>query len=97
MVKFGSANGPTTNVGGEHPNVNGANGGNDDPLVEGLRAIGHTVNAASQSSGTGTIVRGRVSGQLALTGGADPRREGVVLGDMYQLAAGATFTLFDAN
>ena len=97
MVNFGSANGPTTNVGGEHPNVNVANNGNDDPLVAGLRAIGHTVNTASQSSGTGTIVRGRVSGQTALTGGADPRREGVVLGDTYQPAAGAAFTLFGAQ
>ncbi len=97
MVNFGSANGPTTNVGGEHPNVNVANNGNDDPLVAGLRALGHTVNTASQSSGIGTIVRGRVDGQLALAGGADPRREGVVLGDTYQPAAGAAFMLFGAQ
>ena len=94
MVNFGSANGPTTNVGGEHPNVNVTNSGNDDPLVAGLRALGHTVNTASQSSGIGTIVRGTTDGQAALTGGADPRREGVVLGDTYQPAPGATFMLF---
>ncbi|MEO9102038.1 MAG: hypothetical protein ABI212_06830, partial [Burkholderiaceae bacterium] len=92
-----SANGPTTNVGGEHPNVNVANSGNDDPLVAGLRAIGHTVSTASQSSGVSTIVRGTLSSQTALQGGADPRREGVVLGDTYQPAAGAVFTLFNGN
>ncbi len=97
LVNFGSANGPTTNVGGEHPNVNAANSGNDDPLVQGLRALGHTVNTASQSSGVSTIVRGSVSGQTALQGGADPRREGVVLGDGYQPATGAAFTLFNGN
>ncbi len=97
MVNFGSANGPTTNVGGEHPNVNVANSGNDDPLVAGLRAIGHTVSTASQSSGVSTIVRGTLSSQTALQGGADPRREGVVLGDTYQPAAGAVFTLFNGN
>jgi gamma-glutamyltranspeptidase / glutathione hydrolase len=36
--------------------VNLANNGNDDPLVAGLRALGHTVNTAAQSSGIGTIV-----------------------------------------
>ena len=97
LVNFGSANGPTTNVGGEHPNVNAANMGNDDPLVAGLRALGHTVNTASQSSGVSTIVRGNASGQAALQGGADPRREGVVLGDRYQPATGAAFTLFNGN
>jgi gamma-glutamyltranspeptidase/glutathione hydrolase len=30
MIAFGAANSPNTNVGGEHPNVNLANGGNDD-------------------------------------------------------------------
>lgn len=45
----------------------------------------------SQSSGIGTIIRGSVSaggtpnlpGSALLTGGADPRREGIVLGDTF--------------
>ena len=84
LVNFGSANGPTTNVGGEHPDVDTHNGGDNDPLVVGLRALGHTVNIASQSSGVGTIVRGNTGGEASLTGGADPRREGVVLGDTFR-------------
>ncbi len=78
MIDFGAANSPTTNVGGEHPNVNTANSGNDDPLVAGLRAMGHTVSTSAQSSGISTVVR--VGDQLQ--GGADPRREGIVLGDL---------------
>jgi gamma-glutamyltranspeptidase/glutathione hydrolase len=81
MVDFGAANSPTTNVGGEHPNVNIANGGNDDPLVSGLRALGHVVSISAQSSGIGTILRVQRNGQSQLEGGADPRREGLVLGD----------------
>ena len=83
MIAFGAANSPTTNVGGEHPNVNLANNGNDDPLVAGLRALGHTVNTAAQSSGIGTIVLRRGDSGAVFQGGADPRREGVVLGDTF--------------
>jgi len=83
MIDFGAANSPTTNVGGEHPNVNLANNGNDDPLVAGLRALGHTVNTAAQSSGIATIVRRNDSdGSVVYDGGADPRREGVALGNL---------------
>ncbi|MEO8248457.1 MAG: gamma-glutamyltransferase [Burkholderiales bacterium] len=82
LVNFGSANGPTTNVGGEHPDVDASNNGINDPLVVGLRALGHTVNTASQSSGVGTIIRTSTEGAASLTGGADPRREGIVLGDV---------------
>ena len=81
MVDFGAANSPTTNVGGEHPNINTANGGNDDPLVSGLRALGHVVSISAQSSGIGTILPVQRNGQSQLEGGADPRREGLVLGD----------------
>jgi gamma-glutamyltranspeptidase / glutathione hydrolase len=84
MVAFGAANTPTTNVGGEHPNVNLADGGNNDALITGLRALGHTVGTGAQSSGIGTIVRrSNPQGFFFLEGGADPRREGVVLGDLY--------------
>ncbi len=84
MIDFGAANSPNTNVGSEHPNVNIANNGNDDPLISGLRALGHTVNTAQQSSGISTIVvRTAPAGWKYLEGGADPRREGIVLGDTF--------------
>ena len=83
MVDFGAANSPTTNVGGEHPNVNAANSGAGDPLVTGLRALGHTVSVSAQSSGIATILRPTINGQSVLQGGADPRREGLVLGDTF--------------
>ena len=82
MINFGAGNSATTGIGGEHPNVikTSANGA-DDPLVTGLRALGHTVNVAAQSSGTGTIVKTQSGGVTTYVGGADPRREGLVLGD----------------
>lgn len=83
MVDFGAANSPTTNVGGEHPNVAAANGGQNDALVQGLKALGHTVNVGAQSSGTSTIVRSMQGGAPSWTGGADPRREGLALGDTF--------------
>ena len=89
MIDFGAANSATTNVGGEHPNVNisvptGGIAGDSDPLVSGLRALGHTVSVASQSSGIGTIVKTQKSGVTVLEGGADPRREGLTLGDTFK-------------
>jgi len=82
MVDFGAANSPTTNVGGEHPNVNAANNGAADPLVIGLRALGHTVSVGAQSSGLSMIRRAPVAGLPGYVGGADPRREGVAIGDV---------------
>ncbi len=89
MIDFGAANSVTTNVGGEHPNVNivapvGGVAGDSDPLVSGLRALGHTVSVAAQSSGIGTIVKTQKSGVTVLEGGADPRREGLTLGDTFK-------------
>jgi gamma-glutamyltranspeptidase/glutathione hydrolase len=83
MIDFGAANSPTTNVGGEHPNVSAANSGAADPLVTGLRAMGHTVSVSAHSSGIGTVLRVQSGGAPALQGGADPRREGLVLGDTF--------------
>jgi gamma-glutamyltranspeptidase / glutathione hydrolase len=82
MINFGAANSPTTGIGGEHPNVikTSANGA-DDPLVTGLRALGHTVSVNAQSSGVGTVIKTQVGGATTYVGGADPRREGLVLGD----------------
>jgi gamma-glutamyltranspeptidase/glutathione hydrolase len=83
MVDFGAGNSATTNVGIEHPNIITTNSGADDPLISGLRALGHTVTGTTaQSSGISTIVRiTRDDGRPAWAGGADPRREGLVLGD----------------
>lgn len=89
MIAFGSNN-ATTIVGGEHPNVDtsvpvGGVAGGNDPLVAGLRALGHVVNVSAQSSGLSAIVKkNNTDGVTILVGGADPRREGVVLGDTYQ-------------
>jgi gamma-glutamyltranspeptidase/glutathione hydrolase len=81
LTNFGSSNSATTGIGGEHPNIDATNSGNNDPLVTGLRSLGHTVSVAAQSSGTSTILRVNVDGKSLLQGGADPRREGLVLGD----------------
>jgi gamma-glutamyltranspeptidase/glutathione hydrolase len=76
-VDFGAANSPKTNVGGEHPAIDTSDNGDHDPLVIGLRKLGHQVDLADQSSGLSAIVRD-VAGWV---GGADPRREGLVMGD----------------
>ena len=83
LVDFGASNSPNTTVGGEHPNVDTSNGGNNDPLITGLRALGHTVSTGSQSSGVNTIMRAQVGGAPVWAGGTDPRREGLVLGDTF--------------
>lgn len=77
LVDFGADNSPQTNVGGEDPEINRSDNGDHDPLVAGLRALGHQVNLTDQSSGLSAITRS--SSQW--TGGADPRREGAVMGD----------------
>jgi gamma-glutamyltranspeptidase/glutathione hydrolase len=73
MVDFGAANSPATNYGGEHPNVTGP----DDPVVRQLEQWGHQVSTADQSSGLSALQRT----DNGWTGGADPRREGIVLGN----------------
>ncbi|MGE0218822.1 gamma-glutamyltransferase family protein [Mycolicibacterium sp.] len=77
MVDFGAANSPKTNVGGEHPVVDTSDDGAHDPLVAGLRRLGHQVELADQSSGLSALVREGTG----WSGGADPRREGAVMGD----------------
>ena len=77
LVDFGADNSTKTNVGGEDPEINTSDNGDHDPLVQGLRALGHQVNLADQSSGLSALARG--SSQW--TGGADPRRDGAVMGD----------------
>ncbi|MBY0288343.1 MAG: gamma-glutamyltransferase family protein [Mycobacteriaceae bacterium] len=81
MVDFGAANTAKTNVGGEHPviDTSGPPGlaGDHDPLVVGLRKLGHQVDLADQTSGLSAIIRDNDG----FIGGADPRREGLVMGD----------------
>lgn len=81
MVDFGAANSPATNVGGEHPNIRTTPP--DDVLVLGLKTLGHTVNTAAQSSGIGIVIKTSRNNMTVLEGGADPRREGVALGDAF--------------
>jgi gamma-glutamyltranspeptidase/glutathione hydrolase len=90
MVSFGANNSATTHVGGEHPDINPEN----DPLVSGLRTLGHTVSTAAQSSGVATIVRLQNASDPSkpatpkrslYVGGVDPRREGVALGGQPRL------------
>lgn len=85
MVNFGAANSATTGVGGEHPSINVSNNGLTDPLLEGLRSLGHTVSFAAQSSGVGTVIKVLPANASAsvLVSGADPRREGIALGDAF--------------
>ena len=80
-ANFGSSNTATTGIGGENPNIDATANGDNDPLVTGLRARGHTVSVSAQSSGVSTIVRVTEGSATRLGGGADPRREGIVLGD----------------
>ncbi|MCG7634223.1 gamma-glutamyltransferase family protein [Gordonia McavH-238-E] len=77
MIDFGSANTPTSNVGGEHPLVDTTDDGAGDPLVRGLRERGAEVSIEEQSSGLSALLR-QDGGWI---GGADPRREGAVMGD----------------
>ena len=88
MVNFGAGNSPTTGVGGEHPAIDattptGGLAGGNDPLITGLRALGHTVSVAAQSSGVSTVIRlpATAASPAVFTGGADPRREGIALGN----------------
>jgi len=83
LVDFGASNNPTTTIGGEHPNIDISNGGNNDPLITGLKALGHTISTSAQSSGVNTILRTQTGGASVLQGGTDPRREGVVLGNTF--------------
>ena len=76
-VSFGAGNGPATGVGGEHPAIDASDNGDHDPLVRRLRELGHQVSVAPQSSGLSALHRDGTG----WIGGADPRREGAVLGD----------------
>ncbi|MHB1200729.1 MAG: gamma-glutamyltransferase [Polaromonas sp.] len=49
--------------------------------VEALKARGHEVREITMTSGLQAIVRGQAHGKPLWLGGADPRREGVVMGE----------------
>ncbi|MGE5170058.1 MAG: gamma-glutamyltransferase [Rudaea sp.] len=67
LANFGSRNGPTELEAGTPVAA----------LAPKLEALGHTIRIGPQTSGVQTIVRL----PRGLVGGADPRREGVVMGD----------------
>lgn len=81
LVSFGAFNGPATFVGGEHPRIDLREGA-ADPLVSALRARGHEVRLNAQIGGLAVVVRRCAAWRRCrLEGGADPRREGVALGE----------------
>jgi gamma-glutamyltranspeptidase/glutathione hydrolase len=63
-------------------NRNGATdleeGSDAEALAEALQALGHEINVRLLESGLHAI---RIGADGSLTGGADPRREGVALGE----------------
>ncbi len=71
LPNFGSRNGPTEL---ERGRVTRA-------LVEGLEAKGHVVRLTEQTSGLQGLQRIERDGQTVWLGGADPRREGIAIGD----------------
>ncbi|HOZ93347.1 MAG TPA: gamma-glutamyltransferase family protein [Ottowia sp.] len=71
LPNFGSLNGPSLLEEKKFPAA----------TVEALRSRGAEVREMNLTSGLQAITRGTVHGQPTWLGGADPRREGVVMGD----------------
>jgi gamma-glutamyltranspeptidase / glutathione hydrolase len=71
LPNFGSTDGPTLLERGRFPAA----------TVQALQARGHEVREMDMTSGLQAITVGDVHGQRMLLGGADPRREGIVMGD----------------
>ena len=71
LPNFGSRNGPTELEEGRV----------SDAVVAELKAKGHTVRVMPQTSGVQGIMRMHIHGEEIWLGGADPRREGLVMGD----------------
>ncbi len=72
LPNFGSRNGPTELERGQFGPF----------MVDALKARGHDVREIDMASGLQGIVRVRLpNGTLGWAGGADPRREGIALGD----------------
>ena len=71
LPNFGSRNGPTELEQGRV----------SEALIAALKAKGHNVRVMEQTSGLQGIMRMTVHGEEVWFGGADPRREGSVMGD----------------
>jgi gamma-glutamyltranspeptidase/glutathione hydrolase len=71
LPNFASLNGPTLLEEKRFPAA----------TVDALKARGHEVREMGMTSGLQAITRGQAHGQALWFGGADPRREGVVMGD----------------
>ncbi len=71
LPNFASLNGPTTLEEKRFPIA----------TVDALKARGHEVREVNMTSGLQAITRGQAHGQTVWFGGADPRREGIVMGD----------------
>jgi gamma-glutamyltranspeptidase / glutathione hydrolase len=71
LPNFGTLNGPTLLEQGRFPPA----------TVQALQSRGHDVREMDMTSGLQAITVGHVHGQRMLLGGADPRREGIVMGD----------------
>jgi len=71
LPNFASLNGPTVLEEKRFPAA----------TVDALKARGHEVRETGMTSGLQAITRGQAHGQALWLGGADPRREGVVMGD----------------
>jgi gamma-glutamyltranspeptidase/glutathione hydrolase len=71
LPNFGSNNGPTLLEQRRFPPA----------VVQALQARGHEVREQDMTSGLQAITLGNVHGAPMLLGGADPRREGIVMGD----------------
>jgi len=71
LPNFGSRNGPTELEEGRASSA----------LIDELKARGHKVSVINQTSGLQGIQRTIKDGKSGWFGGADPRREGVVMGD----------------
>lgn len=73
---IGALNQPRTTIGAEHPGITG-DAGVRARLRGGLEALGHEVSFEEHTSGLGVL---RTRPGARILGGADPRREGLVLG-----------------
>ncbi|KVN12489.1 gamma-glutamyltransferase [Burkholderia stagnalis] len=71
LPNFGSMNGPTQLERGRV----------SDALADGLKGRGHDVQVVQMNSGLQGIQRLNVEGRTVWFGGADPRREGIAMGD----------------
>jgi gamma-glutamyltranspeptidase/glutathione hydrolase len=71
LPNFASLNGPTLLEEKRFPAA----------TVDALRARGHEVREITMTSGLQALTRGQAHGQTLWLGGADPRREGIVMGD----------------